>query len=1451
MGINTNLNIDPYFDDFDETKQFNRILFKPARAVQARELTQLQTILQKQVERFGTNIYQEGTIISGINITERPDVRYVKLNDQFDFTDPSLYEPTEDTKYYAVGQTSGLRAEILKTANGFQTQAPNLKTFFVKYLNSNLVGGTPVQDFIQGEFLTIEDQDGVQVTTSTSNGISPLRIAVASVADHVGASFGISTEEGILYQKGHFVYSEPQFIIISKYTNVPNNISVGFRVEESIVNSNQDSSLLDNAQGYNNFNAPGADRLKLTPILTSYPSGNAPEGFFALMRFEGGNAITIRDVTQFNSIAKEMAKRTFDESGNYVVSGFDVSLEQNQVGYNGAITHAVVEPGKAYVFGYEVKNNATRKLSIDLVTEKKTKQNQATGVDYGSYYEFDWNGDGGNTILNYFLLDGTRYNLKDSGDNVIGTCSVKNVKAGSATQMGRIYVYAVKKSAGEEDTPIAKIGDTPIVGGLKRPNSGSMIFKASTLSIGDMNSVNITRRLRKNVGAVTTVTLAKTDVETPLTNNIVAVNASNEFVEVTNTYYDGNDVIVELAEQALYVYHDAIVNNVERDSLQQSVTYVKTTVTDGIGNLGIPNVIRLLQVIDNNGSGNDVTYKFRFVNNQKEGFYDFSYIKLKPGETLENSNVLVKFIALKRNSNFGNSFLNAGSYDGVAKHLLLPYTGYDGVVYDHLNSIDFRPYVTPLVPYATDASSAQTVSTTLPNSTIAFRPVVPVSFNSNVFYDFSYYLPRIDSVGISADGEVGLYTGTPAEIPSPQRPKDVYVIADIFIPGNVIGLKSTKSPSVKSVATKNYTMRDIENLDRRVTRLTEAVALSLLEADTNNLFIPDENGLNRFKNGILVDSFRSLRIADLKDPEYSTAVDRLNQVATPKIDQFMVDLKVLNGSSVDLSFSDVVTLASSGSMVNFISQPNATSTRRPSTGAISYRGVADIYPQYNSDYDMIATPDVKLNVLGSIIETQAGTDSSVDGIINYGADGSEPSTANTPPTTTESEVVGEGSGSYSDIKKTWYSRYANRSGDSSSWWESRSKRYSSNKSNDEEEDNAASVSDIISDGSNGLDVQAGTGVDISGFKLNFGTAENGSTNLGPYLIDFSLKPYINSRQIRIYATGLRPNTRHFFYLSEKDVTYQVLPATATPDGSGNVNARRCVVSGNFGERVFTNANGELFAVLAIPAATFPVGEHDLVITDSPSYRDINATATSYTQVKYRAYDFRTETQSIDITTRTLDIQSEGSITTKTVTNKPKPKPTTRNTYTPDRDSNEDDGGTNFSFIDVDGDGRGDFNTVSQAESAGFYGNDGIRGNYDRVGQYSRSDAVQGQVDFVSENGTGDSSPNSSGGGGCFLTTAIVERRGEADDGPTLAKLRWYRDVYMANQIDLRPFIEEYYQVAPKIVNAIGEDSSTWDWVENQIDGCIELIDSGEMGATFVKYRGMVDTLKQKYNIYAQ
>lgn len=81
MSLETNFNINPYWDDFNEDKDFYKILFKPGVALQTRELNQLQTILQKQVERFGDHVFKSGTIVSGVNFVYNPLFSYVKIND--------------------------------------------------------------------------------------------------------------------------------------------------------------------------------------------------------------------------------------------------------------------------------------------------------------------------------------------------------------------------------------------------------------------------------------------------------------------------------------------------------------------------------------------------------------------------------------------------------------------------------------------------------------------------------------------------------------------------------------------------------------------------------------------------------------------------------------------------------------------------------------------------------------------------------------------------------------------------------------------------------------------------------------------------------------------------------------------------------------------------------------------------------------------------------------------------------------------------------------------------------------------------------------------------------------------------------------------------------------------------------------------------------------------------
>ena len=63
MPSPTDFNLSPYYDDFNESKKFHRILFRPSFAVQARELTQSQSILQNQVERISDHLFEKGAMV--------------------------------------------------------------------------------------------------------------------------------------------------------------------------------------------------------------------------------------------------------------------------------------------------------------------------------------------------------------------------------------------------------------------------------------------------------------------------------------------------------------------------------------------------------------------------------------------------------------------------------------------------------------------------------------------------------------------------------------------------------------------------------------------------------------------------------------------------------------------------------------------------------------------------------------------------------------------------------------------------------------------------------------------------------------------------------------------------------------------------------------------------------------------------------------------------------------------------------------------------------------------------------------------------------------------------------------------------------------------------------------------------------------------------------------------
>ena len=620
-SLETNFNVSPYFDDFDETKDFYRVLFRPSVAVQARELTQLQTILQTQIERFGNHVFKSGTIISGVNFDFLSQYFYSKILDlQLDGQDVDL--PNYVNLH--AKNANNLTARVVNYKTGYQSQSPDLNTLYLQYINSGnsgnessfaadqileiydpaltvekvtiTNGGTSYSNsdsvvfvsalllsnvsgtFTAGQVITqgtsnatilevntsiisgstilkvkpiagdltntaitsakwtfseslaiaqgsntanisilgsgatatlATDVSGtvltitmtekgagyiaaphVTIKTAVNNASAPISTTVlssqifkakvtvanttidnASGAAPVGNGYAFSVSEGVIYQKGYFARVEPQTVVVEKYSSSPNNVVVGFVTAESLVNSNSDSTLLDNATGSPNESAPGAHRLKLTPTLNvvSKSTAEANTTFFPLVEWRDGAPYKQNKTTIYSSLGDEFARRTFESSGNYVIDRFDFNTRDISTS-NVTHTNVVVDPGTAYVQGQRVETLNNTFLAQRRGTNTLSRDNRSFTFNLGNYVKVN------EFVGNFQFKTGSSISLRDTAKtaitskitsitaagNEIGTAKIRSLvldtgEPGTPSCVYRLYLFDVKMNSGKNFNSVRSV----------------------------------------------------------------------------------------------------------------------------------------------------------------------------------------------------------------------------------------------------------------------------------------------------------------------------------------------------------------------------------------------------------------------------------------------------------------------------------------------------------------------------------------------------------------------------------------------------------------------------------------------------------------------------------------------------------------------------------------------------------------------------------------------------------------------------------------------------------------------------------------------------------------------------------------------------------------------------------------------------------------------------------
>jgi hypothetical protein len=384
-------NFDPYFDDFDEDKNFMRVLFRPGYSLQARELTQLQTILSNQIEKFGNHIFKNGSPITGGKISLDDRAYYLVLKTQYSGQDIILENFLNKT-IVSYNSEKIIRAKVIAIDN--TTSFPIL---IIKYLSGDF--------FEEGDELKVYGQN---------------IFAELSDTDATGRSYVASIQEGVYYFKGQFVKITPQFLVLEIYyrlgldattVNKQPSYKIGIEFEELVIDEIDDVSLLDPAQGSFNYQAPGATRFKVNTILSKRTLDSADtSSFFEVIRIVDGVKTKEIDYPIYSEIEKTLARRTFEESGNYTVDPFVISLEEEYVDTSNnnyvdpnSLT-AVLDPGKAYVGGYEVQTIAPTKLQIARGRSTANINDYDLPTNYSSYIQVE-NVHGTLSVSDFSLLD--------------------------------------------------------------------------------------------------------------------------------------------------------------------------------------------------------------------------------------------------------------------------------------------------------------------------------------------------------------------------------------------------------------------------------------------------------------------------------------------------------------------------------------------------------------------------------------------------------------------------------------------------------------------------------------------------------------------------------------------------------------------------------------------------------------------------------------------------------------------------------------------------------------------------------------------------------------------------------------------------------------------------------------------------------------------------------------
>jgi len=879
-----------YKDDFLDSDNYHRILFNSGRALQARELTQMQTIIQREIERLGSNIFVDGGVVEPGGITVNNRLEFIKLaSGQL----PASYATTVVGKAFTVqSPDAAVQIKVLKV---FPTDGTDPDTLFVEYLSTSAgtSGSVPVR---VGASQTLLDDDTSTISMITASSAVSGRGTEASVA------------QGTFFAQGHFVFVEKQSIYIDKYSNTP-TADIGFKISEQVVTTSDDTALFDNQGAVPNVAAPGADRYRIQLTLTTRDQIGANENFIFLGKITSGQlSDEVRVDNSFNRINDVLALRTKEESGNYIVKPFNARFE-NQDSANLLLK---VTDGIAYVDGYRI-DVGPQEITVPKAQDTTTINNEIVIASFGNFVKGEIDDNKGLPNIETFA----KLNLRDATGhtgNTIGTARVRHVEEDGASSY-KFYLFDIRMNEGKSFSLVRSIGtgtsdyfDVTLEGGaavLKNTSNNNLLFalpnEKPTQTGVSVDAITVQKRVTfttDGAGAASAIAIPSGYTAFTTTGSWIAAKTDSS-VDTSITFDASAGTSFDVSGGQASANYEVLALVTKSSPTARAKTLTNTTITktwptdaesDGNGtqfiSLNEADIFEFTSIKIDDSDGSDISGNFTTDNGQRDNFYGIGRIIKRSDVTIPTgTNIFSRFKYFEHNTT--GDFFDVTSYPtATVEYEKIPnHTLNDGTTVSLRDVIDFRPKAVKV-----SESGVANINFDSDGALLGNDPIInAIPVNTSTFSaDVDYYMPRSDRLIAYSQQNSGSRTRTGAvKVVSgvsdlnpllPDIPEGALPLYDLQL--NAFTLHDSDLTTTQ-IPAKRFTMQDISDLENRVNDLQELTTLSLLEVNTSSLTVVDSAGLERTKAGFLVDNFKDYAFSATNREEYRAVIDEIENTLEP------------------------------------------------------------------------------------------------------------------------------------------------------------------------------------------------------------------------------------------------------------------------------------------------------------------------------------------------------------------------------------------------------------------------------------------------------------------------------------------------------------------------------------------------------------------------------------------